>query len=157
MKILYQNRIMNLSQTLPLILVLLTFSCVKNTEVLPEEELSVEEQKWRDQNLKSYEFTLQISCFCIREYTLPKRVVVQNNEVVQADDTPYEELNDSAIQTIDGYFDFIRETRKQNPDEEKITYDTNLGYPTYIFFDISYQMADEEIRYTISELIPSIY
>lgn len=156
MKILYQNRIMNLSQTLPLILVLLTFSCVKNTEVLPEEELSVEEQKWRDQNLKSYEFTLQISCFCIREYTLPKRVVVQNNEVVQVDDTPYEELNDSAIQTIDGYFDFIRETRKQNPDEEKITYDTNLGYPTYIFFDISYQMADEEIRYTISELIPSI-
>lgn len=157
MKILYQNRIMNLSQTLPLILVLLTFSCVKNTEVLPEEELSVEEQKWRDQNLKSYEFTLQISCFCIREYTLPKRVVVQNNEVVQVDDTPYEELNDSAIQTIDGYFDFIRETRKQNPDEEEITYDTNLGYPTYIFFDISYQMADEEIRYTISELIPSIY
>lgn len=156
MKILYQNRIMNLSQTLPLILVLLTFSCVKNTEVLPEEELSVEEQKWRDQNLESYEFTLQISCFCIREYTLPKRVVVQNNEVVQVDDTPYEELNDSAIQTIDGYFDFIRETRKQNPDEEKITYDTNLGYPTYIFFDISYQMADEEIRYTISELIPSI-
>ena len=147
---------MNLSQTLPLILVLLTFSCVKNTEVLPEEELSVEEQKWRDQNLKSYEFTLQISCFCIREYTLPKRVVVQNNEAVQVDDTPYEELNDSAIQTIDGYFDFIRETRKQNPDEEKITYDTNLGYPTYIFFDISYQMADEEIRYTISELIPSI-
>lgn len=135
---------------------LLTFSCIKNTEVLPEEELSVEEQKWRDQNLESYEFTLQISCFCIREYTLPKRVVVQNNEVVQVDDTPYEELNDSAIQTIDGYFDFIRETRKQNPDEEEITYDTDLGYPTYIFFDISYQMADEEIRYTISELIPSI-
>lgn len=147
---------MNLSQTLPLILVLLTFSCVKNTEVLPEEELSVEEQKWRDQNLESYEFTLQISCFCIREYTLPKRVVVQNNKVVQVDDTPYKELNDSAIQTIDGYFDFIRETRKQNPDEEEITYDTDLGYPTYIFFDISYQMADEEIRYTISELIPSI-
>jgi len=147
---------MNLSQTLPLILVLLTFSCVKNTEVLPEEELSVEEQKWRDQNLESYEFTLQINCFCIREYTLPKRVVVQNNEVVQVDDTPYEELNDSAIQTIDGYFDFIRETRKQNPDEEEITYDTDLGYPTYIFFDISYQIADEEIRYTISELIPSI-
>ena len=147
---------MNLSQTLPLILALLTFSCVKNTEVLPEEELSVEEQKWRDQNLESYEFILQISCFCIREYTLPKRVVVQNNEVVQVDDTPYEELNDSAIQTIDGYFDFIRETRKQNPDEEEITYDTDLGYPTYIFFDISYQMADEEIRYTISELIPSI-
>ena len=133
---------------------LLTFSCIKNTEVLPEEELSVEEQKWRDQNLESYEFTLQISCFCIREYTLPKRVVVQNNEVVQVDDTPYEKLNDSAIQTIDGYFDFIRETRKQNPDEEEITYDTDLGYPTYIFFDISYQMADEEIRYTFSELIP---
>jgi hypothetical protein len=155
LKILYQNRIMNLSQILPLILMLLTFSCVKNTEVLPEDELSVEELKWRDQNLKTYEFTLQISCFCIREYTLPKRVLVQNNEVIQVGDTPYEELNDSAIRTIDGYFDFIRETRKQNPDEEEITYDAELGYPTSIFFDISYGIADEEIRYTISDLVPS--
>lgn len=62
---------MNLSQTLPLILVLLTFSCVKNTEVLPEEELSVEEQKWRDQNLKSYEFTLQISFFVLENTPFP--------------------------------------------------------------------------------------
>ena len=62
---------MNLIHTLPLILVLLTFSCVKNTEVLPEEELSVEEQKWRDQNLKSYEFTLQISFFVLENTPFP--------------------------------------------------------------------------------------
>lgn len=101
----------------------MNFSCVKNTEMLPEDDLSVEEKKWRSQNLEDYEFTLQISCFCVLEYTYPKRVVVKNNEVFQVNETPIEEINDPSIRTIDGYFSFIRETRKEKPDEEEITFD----------------------------------
>ena len=144
---------MNRFQIIPLILIFLNFSCVKNTEILPEDDLSVEEKKWRSQNLEDYEFTLQISCFCVLEYTYPKRVVVKNNEVFQVNETPIEEINDPSIRTIDGYFSFIRETRKEKPDEEEITFDPEMGYPTTIFFDISYMIADEEIRYSISNLI----
>ena len=133
------------------ILLLLSLSCVKNSEILSE-DISAEEKKWRDQGIEDYEFTLQISCFCIREYTLPKRIVVENNQVISVDGTPFEELNDSSFRTIDGFFNYIRETRERNPEEENITYDPKLGYPTYIYFDISYSIADEEIGYTISDL-----
>ena len=133
------------------LLLMLPLSCIKNSEILPD-DISVEEKKWREQGIEDYEFTLQISCFCIREYTLPKRIVVENNQVISVDGTPYEELNDSSFRTIDGFFNYIRETRERNPEEENITYDPKLGYPTYIYFDISYMIADEEIGYTISDL-----
>ena len=145
---------MNLSQTLPLILVLLTFSCVKNTEVLPEEELSVEEQKWRDQNLESYEFTLQISCFCIVDYTQPKRIQVRDNKVISVAGVPFEELNDSSFRTIDGFFLYIKEQRNLNPVVEEIQYDDEYGFPSYIYFDISERIADEEIGYTLTDFVP---
>ena len=133
------------------LLLMLPLSCIKNSEILPD-DISVEEKKWREQGIEDYEFTLQISCFCTREYTLPKRIVVENNQVISVDGTPYEELNDSSFRTIDGFFNYIRETRKRYPEEENITYDPKLGYPTYIYFDISYMIADEEIGYTISDL-----
>ena len=136
---------------LAFLLFILSLSCVKNSEILPD-DISVEEKKWREQGIEDYEFTLQISCFCIREYTLPKRIVVEKNQVISVDGTPYEEINDSSFRTINGFFDYIREARKRNPEEENITYDPKLGYPTYIYFDISYMIADEEIGYTISDL-----
>ena len=133
------------------LLLILPLSCIKNSEILPD-DISVEEKKWREQGIEDYEFTLQISCFCIREYTLPKRIVVENNQVISVDGISYEQLNDSSFRTIDGFFHYIRETRERNPEEENITYDPKLGYPTYIYFDISYMIADEEIGYTISDL-----
>ena len=133
------------------LLLILPLSCIKNSEILPD-DISVEEKKWREQGIEDYEFTLQISCFCTREYTLPKRIVVENNQVISVDGIPYEELKDSSFRTIDGFFNYIRETRARNPEEENITYDSKLGYPTYIYFDISYMIADEEIGYTISDL-----
>ena len=133
------------------LLLILPLSCIKNSEILPD-DISVEEKKWREQGIEDYEFTLQIICFCTREYTLPKRIVVENNQVISVDGIPYEELNDSSFRTIDGFFNYIRETRARNPEEENITYDSKLGYPTYIYFDISYMIADEEIGYTISDL-----
>ncbi len=136
---------------LAFLLLIFSLSCVKNSEILPD-DISVEEKKWREQGIEDYEFTLQISCFCIREYTLPKRIVVEKNQVISVDGIPYEEINDSSFRTINGFFDYIRETRKRNPEEENITYDPKLGYPTYIYFDISYMIADEEIGYTISDL-----
>lgn len=133
------------------LLLILPLSCIKNSEILPD-DISVEEKKWRERGIEDYEFTLQISCFCIREYTLPKRIVVENNQVISVDSISCEELNDSSFRTIDGFFNYIRETRERNPEEENITYDPKLGYPTYIYFDISYMIADEEIGYTISDL-----
>ena len=81
--------------------------------------------------------------------------MVENNRVVSVEGEAIEELNDSSFRTIDGFFDYIRETLNQNPEIKTITYDSNMGYPTYIYFDISSMIADEEIGYTISDLVLS--
>lgn len=131
--------------------IVLQFSCEKEP-IASKDELTTQEQKWVDQKIENYEFTLQITCFCIREYTLPKQLIVKNKKLVSVDGVPVEDLNDPAFRTIEGYFDLIREIRKQTPDKEAITFDPEMGYPTSIFFDLSFQMADEEINYSISNL-----
>ena len=39
------------------LLLILPLSCIKNSEILPD-DISVEEKKWREQGIEDYEFTL---------------------------------------------------------------------------------------------------
>jgi hypothetical protein len=136
-----------------LIFTLFLKSCVKNTEIIPQDELSVYEEKWTQQELSNYQFTLQITCFCMVEYTRPKTVVVKNNEVISVDGTSIEEWSDSSFRTIDDFFKYIREIQSQNPARESLEFDEVKGYPPYIYFDIDERIADEEIGYSISNLV----
>jgi len=61
----------------PLFSLFIILNCTKNTEVIPEDEVSQQEQKWKKQGITEYEFTLQISCFCVVDYTRPKSIVVK--------------------------------------------------------------------------------
>lgn len=141
-----------------MVFLLILNACTTQEGIEPSEEetlLDLSESIWQNQNIQNYTFTLQITCFCAQEYTQPKRVVVENNRVVSVEGEAIEELNDSSFRTIDGFFDYIRETLNQNPESETITYDSDMGFPTYIYFDISSMIADEEIGYTISDLVLS--
>ena len=61
----------------PFFILFIFLNCTKNTEVIPEDEVSQQEQKWKKQGITEYAFTLQISCFCIVDYTRPKSIVVK--------------------------------------------------------------------------------
>jgi hypothetical protein len=37
---------------------------------------------------------------------------------------------------------------------EEIQYDDEYGFPSYIYFDISERIADEEIGYTLTDFVP---
>ena len=126
-------------------------SCSKDTEITPTTELGFEAEKWKSLGILDYDYTLQITCFCLVEYTQPKRIVVRNNAVVSVEGVPYEEINDTSFRTIDGFFEYIEEQRKLNPKVEEIEYDSKYGFPTYIFFDISEMIADEEVGYTLTD------
>ena len=65
----------------PLFLLLLILNCTKNTEVIPGDEAQLNQQKWKNKGITDYEFTSQISCFCQTDYTLPKAIVVKNNQI----------------------------------------------------------------------------
>ena len=41
----------------PLFLLLFILNCTKNTEVIPEDEAQLNEQKWKKKGITDYEFT----------------------------------------------------------------------------------------------------
>ena len=143
-----------MSKNLLLVTLLFLFnSCTSNTEIVFEDEVSINLKKWENKKISNYQFTLQISCYCIEEYTLPKQVVIKNNKIFSVDDVFYAEVNDPSFKTMEGYFKYIRNKQSENPIQESLNFDPIRGYPTYIYFDISKMIADEEIGYTISNLI----
>jgi hypothetical protein len=133
---------------------LLIFSCEQETDPTAEDLWGAEGEKWNAKAITNYDYTLQISCFCIREYTLPKRIEVRDNQVVSVEGQPFESLNDPSYRTIDEFFDYIQMQRALNPVVETIEYDKEYGFPSYIYFDISEMIADEEIGYTLTDFKP---
>ena len=138
---------------LPLLFVLfLSATCTKNEE--PSSDLDAEAEKWASFGFKNYDFTLQITCFCKDEFTRPKTIEVRENTIITVSGVPIENPSDSPYRTIDEFFIFIKEQRKQNPVVEDIKYDDQYGFPSYIYFDISEMIADEEIGYTLTDFVP---
>jgi len=139
-----------------LLIVILLFiinSCTSNTEIVIQDEVSINLRKWKNKNFSNYQFTFQISCYCVENYTLPKQVVIKNNKIFSVGGVFYAEVNDPSFKTVEGYFKYIRNKQSKNPVQESLNFDPIMGYPTYIYFDISEMIADEEIGYTISNLI----
>ena len=138
----------------PFFILFIFLNCTKNTEVIPEDEVSQQEQKWKKQAITEYEFTLQISCFCIVDYTRPKSIVVKNNQIESVNGIAYTDLEYETYMTFDDFFEYIKERQKENPVQENLEFDPTYGFPTYIYFDISELIADEEIGYTITDFLP---
>jgi hypothetical protein len=138
----------------PLFSLFIILNCTKNTEVIPEDEVSQQEQKWKKQGITEYEFTLQISCFCVVDYTRPKSIVVKNNQIESVNGIAYADLEYETYMTFDDFFEYIKERQLENPVQENLEFDPTYGFPTYIYFDISELIADEEIGYTITDFLP---
>ena len=141
----------------PIFLLFIILNCTKKTGVIPEDELNLQEQekKWKKQGITDYEFTSQISCFCQSDYTLPKAIVVKNHEIQSINGVAYANLEYENHMTIDELFDYIEDRQNKNPVIENLEFDSVYGFPSYIYFDISEMIADDEIGYTITNFIPT--
>lgn len=141
----------------PIFLLFIILNCTKKTGVIPEDELNLQEQekKWKKQGITDYEFTSQISCFCQSDYTLPMAIVVKNDEIQSINGVAYANLEYENHMTIDELFDYIEDRQNKNPVIENLEFDSVYGFPSYIYFDISEMIADDEIGYTITNFIPT--
>ena len=141
----------------PIFLLFIILNCTKKTGIIPEDKLNLQEQekKWKKQGITDYEFTSQISCFCQSDYTLPKAIVVKNNEIQSINRVAYANLEYENHMTIDELFDYIEDRQNKNPVIENLEFDSVYGFPSYIYFDISEMIADDEIGYTITNFIPT--
>lgn len=121
----------------------------------PREVVSQVDQnraRWTALNIRDYEVTQQMSCYCIDEVTLPKRIVVRDGVIESIDGNP-PTASDNYFKTIDDFFSYIDEKIAQNPVVANITYDPNYGFPNDIYFDVSEMIADEEIGYTLTNFV----
>ena len=124
-------------------------------------ELQQNREKWEEQNIEHYRYTVVVTCFCIfagAEVTYE----VQNGQVVNETIMPhpdrqidpaeisgfYQEYN-----TIEKVFDFV-ENVSNEADEVTVEYDPTYGYPTEISIDYVKEAIDDELYLSLRNLEP---
>ncbi|WP_428262885.1 DUF6174 domain-containing protein [Haliangium sp.] len=109
--------------------------------------------QWNEAAISDYVYTYRKLCFCAEEDNHTMTLEVNRGVVVRAFDEVDRLTRDPRnFDSVNDLFDLIQNLIDQQPDELTITYDPDLGYPTYISFDV-YNTADEELTIETSDLV----
>jgi hypothetical protein len=110
---------------------------------------------WDSQDINSYQYTLQVSCFCLVEATRPVTIEVIDGQVASmtyADDgTAADPALFERYDSVDKLFAIINDAESQDPVRLDVTYDETYGVPLSVNIDISEMIADEELYFTVSD------
>ncbi len=119
------------------------------------EALKENRQLWRSQHLQNYEFIYEQQCFCLPPANTPLKVSIKDDKIIKVVNlTSNQEITDLNFpKTIEQLFDIIDEAIKRHADEILVTYDSSLGYPNTVAIDYQKILADEEVSYTVKNLI----
>ncbi|OQX12134.1 MAG: hypothetical protein BWK73_15745 [Thiothrix lacustris] len=129
----------------------------------PQQQLDANRKKWNSLDIQDYSFTLQRNCFCRGDAIRPINIEVRDGSVASATYADTGELlpddrktNKQSIYNLnaDGVFNLVEQGIKSGADKVDVSYDKQYGLPTSIYIDQSFQMADEEMGYTISNFQP---
>ncbi|WP_298613180.1 DUF6174 domain-containing protein [uncultured Thiothrix sp.] len=110
-------------------------------------------------NAQSVSYTAQNSCFCPPDYTRPMNITEQNGKIIDATYADTGEVVPSYIRdgllTMNERFDQLEQAYLSGADRIDVSYDPRLGYPSSVYVDQSFMIADEELSYTIKDLAVS--
>lgn len=116
-------------------------------------DLEAARQRWRAQNLHTYAFTLQRSCFCGNIH--PLYVLVLSDTVAGVIDLETGETVDRRLgETVESLFAFIQTAFERPARLIRAEYDGAKGFPTEIDYDGDGQIADDEVFYRITDVHP---
>ncbi len=118
------------------------------------EDLAEARARWEDAGANDYAFTIRRSCFCPPEYSGPFRTTVRSGAVTEA--TREGRRVDAAqlqIPTIPELFQQIDDAYVNGAATVRVSYDAAAGYPVDVWIDQDEAMADEEIGYTVSDVV----
>ena len=120
---------------------------------------------WEKGNYTDYTFNYRIGCFCF--YTGEVTVVVEGNEVIRllnpetGEDATYAPNGEKVLlldevpelfYTIDEFFAMLSEEAKEAHTFE-FEYNRTSGMPTSVFIDHIKDAVDDEVGYTLSNLV----
>ncbi len=139
-----------------LISALILVQCNKKSIEKSPKNLAQAKALWETKKIDAYTMTFTVSCFCIVDLNQPAEVVVKNNKIITVNGSPYDDsfLLFGSYKTVPELFAHIEEMQKQNPVVEKLEFDPTYGFPSYIYYDVSEMIADEEIGYSVSDFKP---
>ena len=116
-------------------------------------DLDAARQRWRAQDLHTYAFTIQRSCFCVNIHRLYVAVVSDTVAGVLDLDTATP-VDRQLGETVNGLFTFIQNAIDRPAEKIRVTYDATKGFPTEIDYDGAAQIADDEIFFHVSDVHP---
>jgi len=119
----------------------------------PNTELAAARARWRAQNLHTYAFILQRTCFCANTDRL--YVAVLADTVAEVIDFDSGEAVDRGLgQTVDDLFAFIQSAQDRGVQLIRADFDGVKGFPTSIDYDGAAQIADDELSIRVSDVNP---
>jgi hypothetical protein len=147
---------------LPALILLTLLAMASCTSSIPP-ELTASEKLWKDQGLRSYDFTLERQCFCPEDWRGPVNIQVRSGATVSvtyvSTGAAVTEGKFDNADTIDKLLTMLKNAYvgkgdfEQKADTINVTYNAQMGYPTTFFIDVSQTIADEEQGYTVTNLV----
>jgi hypothetical protein len=116
-------------------------------------DLVAARERWRAQNLHTYAFILQRSCFCGNTHPLYVLVAADTVAVVLDFET-FEGVDRRLGQTVEGLFTFIQNAIDRPARLIRANYDEAKGFPSEIDYDGEARIADDEVFYHVSDVHP---
>jgi hypothetical protein len=111
---------------------------------------------WTASGLRDYHFIYETVCFCPPED--PILVTVRAGKVVAgAYVTTHEPVSAARLSTllsVDDLFTKLDAAHARPAHTVQVTFDRRYGYPTSLYIDWDVMIADEEIEYRVSDLVP---
>jgi hypothetical protein len=151
-----------LSFLMPVFMFFILLTAVSCTGSVPR-ELTTNENLWKDQELRDYDFTLERQCFCPEDWRGPVKIQVRDGITVSityiSSGEPITDNKFDNASTIDKLFTILENAYEgkgdfeQKADTINVTYDSQMGYPVTFFIDVSPLIADEEVGYMVTNLV----
>lgn len=136
------------------ILIILASLCIScdDSNLNPPEDIASAKQLWESVGYSDYSMEVERSCFCPppRFYT----AIIETNKVVRVIDSETgENVNaEGGYPTIDELFAWLEQIAPEKPEKLDLEFHPELGHPTFIDYNQSHQIVDEELFMKIENL-----
>jgi hypothetical protein len=115
----------------------------------PVEALTKAEAMWEEHKPASYEFTIEVRCFCRLSRRPPSFRVTDGRPVpIRAIDAGAQRTYES-YNTIEKLFGVLRRTAPMGPHKMAVKYNQALGYPVSADIDVKERTKDDELFFRV--------
>lgn len=115
-------------------------------------------KKWDSEMASNYRFYFQWSCYCTMDFVAEVNISVRENRIQGAvlveGDVPIP--LDAAVErykVVDSLFDLLQSAIDDDAHTITAKYHPELGYPTEVWIDYEQNSVDEELGFSIHNLI----